>query len=195
MNADCTACAEGYTLVGDAAMGPQSCVKSEYITAVGEGVNSRFGTLDDAKKLKVPNLQTGDPHPRAKEDDSAEGTVDLSDVGVMSHLYLNASVRCLYHDGTADADRACQTLANLCVVASYRLVHPACKAFWDDEAGLRRLRGEVHELGGKVHLPWLFYEARARWLGEIGASRRASRSPRRRGIECIDWSYELLLIP
>ena len=41
MNADCTACDEGYTLVGDAAMGPQSCVKTSHVTEAEEA----FGTI------------------------------------------------------------------------------------------------------------------------------------------------------
>ena len=87
MNADCTACAEGYTLVGDSTMGPQSCIKTLHVTEAEEA----FGLLSEATSLKVLNLQTGEPHPRNKKEDSADGTADLTDVGVMRHLYLNAS--------------------------------------------------------------------------------------------------------
>ena len=41
MNADCTACAEGYTLVGDSTMGPQSCIKTLHVTEAEEA----FGLL------------------------------------------------------------------------------------------------------------------------------------------------------
>ena len=70
MNADCTACAEGYSLVGDAAMGPQSCIKTLHVTEAEEA----FGLLSEATSLKILNLQTGEPHPRNKKEDSADGT-------------------------------------------------------------------------------------------------------------------------
>lgn len=153
MVAGCSACDTGYDLVGDALMGPQSCVASSQI-ADAEG---RFGPLADALRLKVPALQTGEPHPTSKEKDTADALLQLDDLSVFRHLYLNSSARCLYHDGTSTSDRACQSLANLCVVAGYDLEHPACNAFYGDQ-GLRELRDDLHDLGGKVHLPWLFYE-------------------------------------
>ena len=58
MNADCTSCEEGYTLVGDAAMGPQSCVKTVYVTEAEEA----FGLLSEATSVKVPNLPVSYTH-------------------------------------------------------------------------------------------------------------------------------------
>ena len=108
------ACAAGYDLVGEPSVGAQSCVLSSQRDELEDRAD-----VDDAGLVVYDAIQT-------QKGGDAEG-YDAFDSAAFHHLFVNSSTRCLYHDGTASADAACQTLANLCVMTGYRLDAEACE--------------------------------------------------------------------
>ena len=136
------ACAAGYDLVGEATVGAQSCVLSSQRDELEDRAD-----VDDAGLVVYDAIQT-------QKGGDAEG-YDAFDSAAFHHMFVNSSTRCLYHDGTASADAACQTLANLCVMTGYRLDAEACE-FYEE---LRDERGDKHDEGAQESLPWLLYDA------------------------------------
>ncbi|KAJ8608271.1 hypothetical protein CTAYLR_007272 [Chrysophaeum taylorii] len=140
--AECV-CADGYALVGRADVGPQSCVDQSELDRVlaeyplDEAIEVRFGAIKETRKGKAKKTM-------------------IATSATFEHYYANASVLCSYHDGSARADAACQTLANLCVLTNYDLRSSACAlyaALRDDD------REDRSAFGAKTDLPWLFYSS------------------------------------
>ncbi|KAH8065036.1 hypothetical protein JL722_1932 [Aureococcus anophagefferens] len=145
------ACAAGYDAVGEATVGARSCVLSSQRDELEDRAD-----VDDAGLVVYDAIQT-------QKGGDAEG-YDAFDSAVFHHMFVNSSTRCLYHDGTASADAACQTLANLCVMTGYRLDAEACEFPFEFGPGefyeeLRDERGDKHDEGAQESLPWLLYDA------------------------------------
>ena len=145
---DGTACACGaaFAQVGQSSAGRQSCVPlSDYSRAEQLlGVSFSSAALYAATFGGV----SGGPD-----------TVTVDSLW-LRHLLPRAATLCLLHDGGAEARRACQALANLCVLALYDPAAPACAAY--EAAYAARAKGRHGREDWPQDLPWLFYRDAAR---------------------------------
>lgn len=99
-------CASGYTQTGVSSVGELSCVYSGMIT--------EFSSIEESASVVYYRAV-------------ADGTVSLTSVTIQ-HYYASSASRCKYHGGSTDS-RACQALANLCVLQMYDSSYGACAAF------------------------------------------------------------------
>ena len=122
-------CDTGYTITGVTSVGEQSCVHSTMI--------SEFTAVQTASSLVT--YKTGN---------------QVASVTIL-HYYAKAAAECKYYGG-ATSERACQVLANLCVLQGYDLSFGPCKNFGD----ILVLRGTTYTdsiMNWGVGLPWLWY--------------------------------------
>lgn len=133
-------CDAASEVVGVGTVGPQSCVDAAQLGEV-------YATYPEAAAIVVPykNLQE-------KPEGDADGATNVESE-TFRHYYGPAAAGCLYHDGTPRSDRACQVLANLCVLTQYDLASTPCRLYDD----LRLLRAPRNSWGARSRLPWLTY--------------------------------------
>lgn len=125
-------CADGYTLVGEASVSEQSCIKNSNIPSTP--ASSR--------------VQYRDPY-ELSDDFTLESLT-------LSHMYMKVASDCEYYSGSSDTGlQSCQALGNLCVLSMYDKNSAACKQV---EAVTQRRSDLYHGfVDWKVTLPWLFY--------------------------------------
>ncbi|CAM9776046.1 unnamed protein product, partial [Ectocarpus fasciculatus] len=123
-------CPAGYTLTGQAAIGPLSCVD----TALSETYRA----------VEVETSQMAF---------SEETVLSLT----VQHYFVAAATACLHHGSALDSV-ACQTLANLCVLQSYNLISGTCAVYLDILN--TRASARVHSVTNWVEgMPWLVYDS------------------------------------
>ena len=124
----CT-CDDLYTMVGHAAYGPLSCIWANNA--------AEYKTVENSAVRVRYNAETT--------------IVSLA----FSHYFVKAAAECKYFGGAHDA-KACQILANLCVLQLYDHSAGACQAF----QAITRSRGNdftYSVLNWAAGMPWLFY--------------------------------------
>ncbi len=151
-------CREGYILTGEASVGPQSCIKYLPSISSSDYTNVHFNFV------AIQGWNNGDDD---RDDDDKYGSITIDSV-TMSHYYLSAASQCEYANGIQSETtiKACQTLANLCVISSYDVNSPSCQQFLLILDSRRRSSslGNVNVVSSyhgenqwKQSMPWLYY--------------------------------------
>ena len=125
----CT-CDAGYEMTGHVQVGSQSCIASN-IAAEFKNVETKSVVVHYDSQLSVASL-------------------------TLTHYFVKAAAECKYYGGPQDS-RACQILANLCVLQLYDTSAGACAAFQSIQAD----RGTVFInsiMGWNAAMPWLYYK-------------------------------------
>ena len=127
----CT-CDATYTVTGVSTVGATTCVLSDEV--------AEFASVEDNASLVRYSPE-----------------LSLSSLTV-KHYYAKAAAECKYFGGASDI-RACQTLANLCVLHLYDTSFGPCKTFQD--IGLNRIGTTNEVLNWDSAMPWLFMSSTA----------------------------------
>eukprot|EP01036_Dinobryon_divergens_P025709 gene25709-34286_t len=133
LNVYSCSCPSGYTIVGVASIGPQSCIATAIAKSFlqVEAAASKVTYHDSLQKLTLPSL-------------------------TMQHYFVSAAATCTYIGGPA-GQAACQTLANLCVLQMFDLTSQACIAHFA-VINNRGSRGFINSVRNWVQSnPWLFF--------------------------------------
>ena len=115
-------CGEGFVITGEASVGPQSCIRSNFMPSVSS----------DYTKVEFHFIETQDKS-GAGVGVGAGARGEMSDTIIidsiiLSHYYLEAASGCEFQRGNSEKTRnACQTLMNLCVLSSYDNTAAACR--------------------------------------------------------------------
>jgi meckelin len=121
-------CDVGYTITGQVSIGSQSCIFDTMI--------SEFKQNEDVSSMI-----------------KYDKTVSISS-SIIKHYYSKSAAECKYYGGASDA-KACQTLANLCVLTLYDTSYGPCAAF----QAIMLNRGSTFTnniLNWNSAMPWLF---------------------------------------
>ena len=133
-------CREGFTLVGEASFGHQSCIE-------------RFPTISSGYQNAYFRS------PVASNDGESGSDFTLNSI-VHSHYYLKSASQCEYFQGVSgESLQACQLLGNLCVLNMYDEHSVACKQY--STIAQRRLGTYHGQEEWKVTMPWLYYSGDA----------------------------------
>jgi hypothetical protein len=125
-------CKDGYILVGEASLGPQSCIE-------------RFPTVASGYEKAVFK--------------SPEYDFTLDSL-VYSHHYVKSAAECEYFQGSSgESLQSCQALGNLCVMSMYDEDSAACKQYL--KIAELRLGSYHNQEDWKKTLPWLYYSGEA----------------------------------
>ncbi len=143
-------CFEGYMIVGEASIGSQSCIRSDYTPTLSS----------DYQRVEFPFIRSASASTSAtmsKDKDEYQDQVTLNSI-IFSHYYTQAASQCEFANNypLERTLNACQTLANLCVMRYYEKTSVPCRQFQSIIADKRRsyYQGQVD---WKAKMPWLYY--------------------------------------
>ena len=127
-------CADGFIMVGEKSIGSQACIQS------------------------LPSFSTD--YTAVKFNPTSKSTGKYIDSIILSHFYIKAASDCEFsttHTATEnDVMRACQTLANLCVLHSYDEGSTPCIEFQSIVTQIQLSTFRTEEELWRV-MPWLYY--------------------------------------
>ena len=133
-------CKAGYTITGQESVGHQFCYKHSPSKS-GSSNKVEFNAVQENYFLE-PVL--------------GENSLSV-DSTTFDHYYSNAASKCEFLSGmNSEGLKACQTLANLCVMQMYDKDSTACSEF--DQVVVSNRDSDYHDQQGwKLGAPWLYY--------------------------------------
>lgn len=118
-------CQANFVLLGEAAVGPQTCIDEAYLPTVSTGYSQlKFNFVSD------------------EMDQSTKSEINSI---IASHHYLEAASGCEFFKSNSQHSKNCETLMNLCVMSSYDQTSAPCEEVLTISRTRNGLRTHMYE--------------------------------------------------